>query len=104
MGDFRLSEMGVIGACAYADGGICMAGKTGLVAAVAHALSQHAMCRTYVVWIKCGEIETETLGKAKAHLLPLVSTRPISQDSLHPLPSSYCISAIQSLGSFTWCI
>ena len=30
------------------------------------------MCRTHVVWIKCGEIETETLGKAKAHLLPLV--------------------------------
>lgn len=49
------------------------AGKTGLVAAVAHALSQHAMCWTHVVWIKCGEIETETLSKAKAHLLPLVS-------------------------------
>ena len=59
-----------------------MAGKTGLVTAVAHSLSQHAMCRTHVVWIKCGEIETETLGKAKAHLLPLVSTHPISQDSL----------------------
>ena len=32
------------------------------------------MCRTHVVWIRCGEIETETLGKAKAHLLPLVNT------------------------------
>lgn len=53
----------------HVDGG---AGKTGLLTAVAHALSQHAMSRTHVVWIKCGEIETETLGKAKAHLLPLV--------------------------------
>ena len=52
----------------------CAAGKSGLVAAVAHALSQNVMCRTHVVWIRCGEIETETLGKAKAHLLPLVNT------------------------------
>ena len=32
------------------------------------------MCRTHVVWIRCGEIETETLGKAKDQLLPLVNT------------------------------
>ena len=51
---------------------ICGAGKTGLLTAVAHLLSQHELCRTHIVWIKCGEIETETLGKAKAHLLPLV--------------------------------
>lgn len=56
------------------------AGKTGLLAAVAHALSQHALCRTHVVWIKCGEIEIETLGKAKAHLLPLVLRSTSSQD------------------------
>ena len=60
----------------------CAAGKSGLVAAVAHALSQDAMCRTHVVWIRCGEIETETLGKAKAHLLPLVSTS--AQGSFSP--------------------
>ena len=93
----------IIGARVCADGGICMAGKTGLVTAVAHALSQHAMCRTHVVWIKCGEIETETLGKAKAHLLPLVSTCPSSQDSLQSLRSLTCISAIQILDLSTWC-
>ena len=60
--------------------GRCYAGKTGLLTAVAHALSQHALCRTHVVWVKCGEIEIETLGKAKAHLLPLV-LRSTSSDA-----------------------
>ena len=43
------------------------------------------MCRTHVVWIKCGEIETETLGKAKAHLLPLVILQHI-----HQIPHNHC--------------
>ncbi|CAK0784927.1 hypothetical protein CVIRNUC_008132 [Coccomyxa viridis] len=83
-------------------------GKSGLVAAVAHALSQDTMCRTHVVWIRCGEIETETLGKAKAHLLPLLREALMCMpalvvlDDLHllcPAPSQAPEAALSNIGS-----
>ena len=79
--------------------GICgYAGKTGLLTAVAHALSQHVMCSTHIVWVKCGKIETETLGKAKAHLLPLVILLPSQQDTTAWESAIACLPANTSDG------
>ncbi len=51
------------------------AGRTALVRACAQALGRHPLCRTHVVWVDCRDVETETLAKAKACLLPMV--RPL---------------------------
>lgn len=38
----------------------------------ASALAKHTLCRTHLVWVSCCEVDTETLSKAKACLLPSV--------------------------------
>ncbi|KAK9907564.1 hypothetical protein WJX75_006024 [Coccomyxa subellipsoidea] len=47
-------------------------GKTALIRKCAQALERHPLCRTHVVWVNCREVETSTLAKAKACLLPLL--------------------------------
>ena len=56
------------------------AGKTALIRKCAQALERHPLCRTHVVWVNCREVETSTLAKAKACLLPLVRLSLLESD------------------------
>lgn len=56
------------------------AGKTALIRKCAQALERHPLCRTHVVWVDCREVETSTLAKAKACLLPLVRLSLLESD------------------------
>ena len=69
--------------------GIACAGQTALIRTCASALARHPLCLTHVVWINCGDVDSETLGKAKAYLLPLVSCW-----SANTLPLTCCFLLI----------